>query len=161
MHHQCSERLYGEFAAEGYSNGGTLYKDAVEYNMTRSMAECHAAPHYERICMALDAFMIDDKVDVCNSVGCEILGRWGYGYRKATSNVTKADHWKGSKGQLRTRWDLLDRYDPLFYAKQGPTVAPADLQVQDTMKQEALFDKYYDRTRTDGATVAPTSGTGR
>ena len=122
------------------------------------MEGCHAAMHYERISLALDEFMLYDGVDMTNSAGVEILCRWCYGYRKATALVTKPEHWKGSKQQLKTRWDLLDRYDPLFFAKQGPSISAADAKVTDQLKTESLFNKYYTSSQTNVANPASVNG---
>ena len=77
------------------------------------------------------------------------MTRWCYGYQKATANVTKVEHWKGAKAQLKTRWDLLDRYDALHYKKKGPSVKAADAAVVEDMKEDALFSKYYEKVKSE------------
>ncbi len=60
---------------------------------------------------------------------------------------SKVEHWKGAKPQLKTRWDLLDRYDLLKTLQEGPSVKGADAAVVVEMKRDALFLKYLDRVQ--------------
>ena len=142
---QCQERVAPELMADGYSGGQKLYDVAVAYNIQHAMEGTHAGNSYERISAALDAMNLYDGIDTVNSAGCEILCRWAYGYRKATSGVSKVEHHKGQKAQLRTRWDLMDKYDVLPHLKSGLEAKGADQEVLGQMKEEALFSKYYSK----------------
>jgi hypothetical protein len=142
---QCQERVAPELMADGYSGGQKLYDVAVAYNIQHAMDGTHAGNSYERISAALDEMNLFDGIDTVNSAGCEILCRWAYGYRKATSGVSKVEHHKGQKAQLRTRWDLMDKYDVLPHLKSGLEAKGADQEVLGQMKEEALFSKYYSK----------------
>jgi hypothetical protein len=115
------------------------------------MDGCHAASHFERNWAVVDEALLHDRSEVVNMAAIEILLRWNYGYEKATALCRKADHWKGAKQQQTVRWELLDRYDPLEKMKEGPAVKSADAAVVETMKEDALFEKYLAKVRAAGS----------
>ena len=93
--------------------------------------------------------MMYDKINPVNSAGIEVLCKWAYGYEKATEFCSKKEHWAGNKAQQEVRWDLLDRVDLLWHRKSGASVARVHAQLTDNLKRDALFNKYYEKSKTN------------
>jgi hypothetical protein len=147
----CSERLGFDYLAQCLRKFPTLFLYAREYNRMHGMDGSHAAEWFERVMGSLDLFIGYDRQVLVNSAGAEVLARWCYAYEKCTAECTKAEHWKGQKGQLKVEWGYMERYDVLKFWKAGPAIETADDRVMDSLKRDALFAKYFEKAKAAGA----------
>ena len=143
----AEERLSGEYLAGIYATGRRGVYYAREFCREHGLEGTHNAAVFERVFAIIDELMIYDGLNVCNSAGVEYLCRWAYGLEQTYSECSQKAHCTGDKKNLRTRWDLFNRYDIYSISKKANAVRNADKAVVASMKDDALFNKYLERVR--------------
>ena len=74
------------------------------------------------------------------------LCRWGSALERTFEECSNESDYKDSKSS-KVRWELLEYYHP-SESKQGIRSEAADDEVSESMKRQALFEKYLGRLKT-------------
>jgi len=143
------ERLAPDYTLDSYREGSTGRMAAWRFLVERGLTKCNAARILVSINDVMDGFVIeDDEIasHLINSEGFERLCRWGYGIRKTFELCqSEADYKEPKRGKVR--WKLLEAYHESEKAIHELRSEDADLEVQDAMKRNAMFEKYLSKQK--------------
>jgi hypothetical protein len=116
----------------------------------RHLQECHQLQTLCVLWAAVDALMLWDNVNPCNSAAGEILLRHCCNpLEQVYERCSHIEHTRGKDN--RCQWGLMDKYCLIRSRRQRVRVAHADRAVKKEMQQEAEFRKYLNKSLSSGA----------
>ena len=149
------ERIAPAYLAQVYKGGTTAVEYARRWLRDRGLGKCSPAQEMLSIMEAIDDAVLGGEADVINTISFEKLARRAYGLERAFEGVHQESDWHRPQGAKswtsKVQWALCERYDVRGATSLGPRVAKADEEVRQAMEKDALFLKYYSKSKETGA----------